>query len=65
MLKDFANNCNNHALKKQKTEAYIVLERGLATIPLTGIDVPVTSGLASCPSMHVSLVSLFALAQSK
>ncbi|KAH9972259.1 hypothetical protein BGW80DRAFT_1445979 [Lactifluus volemus] len=40
MLKDIVNNCYNHALEKQKTEGYIVLERGLTTIPLAGIDAP-------------------------
>jgi fatty acid synthase subunit alpha, fungi type len=40
LLKDIVNNCYDHALEKQKTEGYIVLERRLATIPLAGIDVP-------------------------
>jgi fatty acid synthase subunit alpha, fungi type len=40
MLKDIVNNCHDYALEKQKTEGYIVLEHGLATIPLPGIDVP-------------------------
>jgi fatty acid synthase subunit beta len=40
MLKDIVNSCYDSALEKQKTEGYIVLERGLATIPLSGIDVP-------------------------
>jgi hypothetical protein len=40
MLKDIVNSCYDSALEKQKTEGYIVLERGLATIPLPGIDVP-------------------------
>jgi len=40
MLKDIVNSCYDHALKKQKAEGYIILERGLAMIPLTGIDVP-------------------------
>jgi fatty acid synthase subunit alpha, fungi type len=40
LLKDTINNCCDHALEKQKTEGYIVLECGLATIPLAGIDVP-------------------------
>ena len=40
MLKDIVNSYYDRALKKQKAEGYIVLERGLATIPLAGIDVP-------------------------
>jgi len=40
MLKDIVNSCFESALEKQKAEGYIVLERGLATIPLSGIDVP-------------------------
>jgi fatty acid synthase subunit alpha, fungi type len=40
MLKDIVNNCYDHALEKQKTEGYIVLERRLVTTPLAGIDVP-------------------------
>ncbi|KAF8271214.1 fatty acid synthase [Lactarius quietus] len=40
MLKDIVNNCYDRALEKQKAEGYIILERGLATIPLGGIDVP-------------------------
>ncbi|KAH9953906.1 acyl transferase domain-containing protein, partial [Lactifluus volemus] len=40
MLKDIVNNCYDHALEKQKSEGYIVLECGLATIPLAGIDIP-------------------------
>lgn len=40
MLKDIVNSCYGSALEKQKTEGYIILERGLATIPLAGIDVP-------------------------
>ena len=40
MLKDIVNSCYDRVLEKQKAESYIVLERGLATIPLSGIDVP-------------------------
>jgi len=40
MLKDIVKSCYDSALEKQKAEGYIVLERGLATIPLAGIDVP-------------------------
>jgi hypothetical protein len=40
MLKDIANSCYTSVLEKQKTEGYTMLERGLATIPLSGIDVP-------------------------
>jgi len=34
------NSCYDSAVEKQKAEGYIVLERGLATIPLAGLDVP-------------------------
>ena len=40
MLKDIVNRCYNSSVEKQKAEGYIVLERGLATIPLAGLDVP-------------------------
>ena len=40
MLKDIVNSCYDRALEKQKAKGYIVLECGLTTIPLTGIDVP-------------------------
>jgi fatty acid synthase subunit alpha, fungi type len=40
MLKDIVNNCYDHALEEQMTEGYIVLERGLTTISLAGIDAP-------------------------
>ena len=39
MLKDIVNSCYDRVLEKQKTESHIVLERGLATIPLSVIDV--------------------------
>ena len=40
MLRDIVNSCYDSAVEKQKAEGYIVLERGLATIPLAGLDVP-------------------------
>lgn len=40
MLKDNVNNCYDSAVEKQKAGGYIVLERGLAMIPLAGLDVP-------------------------
>lgn len=40
MLKDIVDGCYDSALEKQKADGYIVLERGLATIPLAGLDVP-------------------------
>ena len=40
MLKDTVNNCYDSAIEKQNVEGYVVLERGLATIPLAGLDVP-------------------------
>jgi fatty acid synthase subunit beta len=40
MLKDIVNSCYNSALEKQNADGYIVLERGLATIPLAGPDAP-------------------------
>jgi fatty acid synthase subunit alpha, fungi type len=39
MLKDNVNNCYDSVVEKQKADSYIVLERGLATIPLAGLDV--------------------------
>ena len=40
MLKDIVNSCYDSVVEKQKAEGYIVLERGLATIPLPDLDVP-------------------------
>ena len=40
MLKDIVNSSYDSVVEKQNTEGYIVLERGLATIPLPGLDVP-------------------------
>ena len=40
MLKDIVNGCYDSAIEKQKADGYIVLERGLAMIPLPGLDVP-------------------------
>jgi len=40
MLGDIVKSCFEKAQEQQKTEGYIKLERGFATIPLPGIDVP-------------------------
>lgn len=40
MLGDIIESCFASAEEKQKKDGYIVLERGFATIPLPGIDVP-------------------------
>ena len=40
MLKDIVNSCYNGTIEKQKVKGYIVLERGLAMVPLAGLDVP-------------------------
>ena len=40
MLGDIIDSCFSSAQEKQKKDGYIVLERGFATIPLPGIDVP-------------------------
>ncbi|CUA68512.1 fatty acid synthase subunit beta, fungi type [Rhizoctonia solani] len=40
MLKEIITSCLDKAKEKQKAEGYIKLERGFATIPLPGIDVP-------------------------
>lgn len=40
MLGDIVKSCLETASEQQKTEGYIKLERGFATIPLPGIDVP-------------------------
>ncbi|RDB25744.1 Fatty acid synthase subunit alpha [Hypsizygus marmoreus] len=40
MLGDIVKSCNQKAQEQQKAEGYIKLERGFATIPLPGIDVP-------------------------
>jgi fatty acid synthase subunit beta len=40
MLGEIIKECFGRALEQQKTQGYILLERGFATIPLPGIDVP-------------------------
>ncbi|KAK7463431.1 fatty acid synthase alpha subunit Lsd1 [Stygiomarasmius scandens] len=40
MLTDIIKECHARALDQQKAEGHIQLERGFATIPLPGIDVP-------------------------
>ena len=40
MLKDIVDGCYDSVLEKQKADSYIVLECGLAMIPLAGLDVP-------------------------
>ncbi|KAF5382044.1 hypothetical protein D9615_004428 [Tricholomella constricta] len=40
MLGDIVKSCHEKAVEQQKAEGYIKLERGFATIPLPGIDVP-------------------------
>lgn len=40
MLGEIIDSCFKRAQEQQKTEGYIKLERGFATIPLPGIDVP-------------------------
>jgi hypothetical protein len=40
MLGEIIDSCHERAQELQKSEGYITLERGFATIPLPGIDVP-------------------------
>ena len=40
MLAEIIDSCFKKAQEKQQAEGYIKLERGFATIPLPGIDVP-------------------------
>lgn len=40
MLGDIVKSCYERAKEQQREEGYIKLERGFATIPLPGIDVP-------------------------
>jgi hypothetical protein len=40
MLVEIIDECYQKALDLQKSEGHITLERGFATIPLPGIDVP-------------------------
>ena len=40
VLGDIVKSCFEKAQEQQKAEGYIKLERGFATIPLPGIDVP-------------------------
>ena len=40
MLADIVKSCLEKAQEQQNHEGYIKLERGFATIPLPGIDVP-------------------------
>ena len=40
MLNDIVANALDRAQEQKKEQGYITLERGFATIPLPGIDVP-------------------------
>ena len=40
MLTEIVENCYKRAEEQRKAEGHIKLERGFATIPLPGIDVP-------------------------
>lgn len=40
MLGEIVTSCHEKSLEQQKAQGYITLERGFATIPLPGIDVP-------------------------
>jgi len=40
MLTDIVKSCHQRAQDQQKVEGHLKLERGFATIPLPGIDVP-------------------------
>ena len=40
MLAEIVKSCLEKAREQQRTEGYLKLERGFATIPLPGIDVP-------------------------
>ena len=40
MLGEIIKSSHDSAVGKQKSDGYIILERGFATIPLPGIDVP-------------------------
>lgn len=61
MLAEIITSCFDKAKEKQKVEGHIKLERGFATIPLPGIDVPFHSRylwagvmpFRACEYMHV------------
>ena len=40
MLDESHKSSHDSAVEKQKSDGYIILKRGFATIPLPGIDVP-------------------------
>jgi hypothetical protein len=40
MLLEIIDECHQKSVTQQKAEGHITLERGFATIPLPGIDVP-------------------------
>ncbi len=57
MLKDIVNSCYDSVVEKQKAKGYIILERGLAMIPLASPDVPFPSHYlwsVLCPFRDVS-----------
>ena len=64
MLGEIIDNSYQKALELQKSEGYIKLERGFATIPLPGIDVPFHSRylwagvmpFRACKSLFISFV---------
>lgn len=66
MLGEIIKSCHEKSVEQQKTYGYINLERGFATIPLPGIDVPFHSRylwagvmpFRACEYTLVSVVSL-------
>ena len=64
MLAEIIDSCYQKAQEQQKAEGYIKLERGFATIPLPGIDVPFHSRylwagvmpFRACKSAHNNFV---------
>ena len=60
MLNEIVKNCLEKALQQQKEQGYITLERGYATIPLPGIDVPFHSRYLWAGVMPFRACELFA-----
>ncbi len=60
MLADIVDECHKASVEKQKSEGYIMLERGFATIPLLGIDVPFHSRYLLVGAMPFRACELYA-----
>jgi hypothetical protein len=64
MLTEIVQSCFERAKELQKATGYITLERGFATIPLPGIDVPFHSRYLWAGVMPFRACEFISLSQS-